>query len=113
MKLITQFNTIDIKEKCLKCEKTNIKKPNMSRAGFDWICLDCGNKQLNYIKSKGFRYYAFLLSGSWTSEYIFARSVKEAYRFALKMYKDKHEVYKTYMTGSADCFVLSYWKHFE
>ena len=119
MTLIEKFNTVDFKTTCLHCGKHNIQKPDVTRGGFDWICLYCGTRQLDYIKARGFRYYAFLLSGSWCSEYFYARSINEGYRYAKKYYKNRvirgeeHEVLKSYMVGAVDAFVLSNWMGFE
>lgn len=112
MTLINKINTTDIKIECVKCGSKNIQQPNYDLNYIDWLCLDCNTKQLDYEKSLGFRYYAFLLSGSWTSEYIKARSVKEAFKRAVKKYQDKHEVYQTYLTGGVDSYSLRGWFNF-
>lgn len=113
MTLLNKFNTIDFKQECLVCGNHKIQKPDMTHANFDWQCEQCQTRQLDYIKSKGFRYYAFLLSGSWCSKYYYARSIREGYKLALKDYARKHEVYKSYLVGGVDQFVLTDWQSFE
>ncbi|SRR5258706_16117272 len=110
--LTDRANNIDIKTTCIKCGNHNIQDPQWSTGPHDWKCLDCNTLQLTYMKEHGLRYYAFLLSGSWTSEYIKAHTLKQAYNRAVKMYKDKHEVYKSYLVGPLDGFSLKGWLSF-
>lgn len=125
MTLLERFNKKDLDNLCLNCGGHEIEKPQFGRDGgeADWTCLNCGTKQLAFIKSKGFRYYAFLLEGSWTSEYFVARSLTEAFRYAKRYYKTKDmtktalnqkraKLIKSYMVGPIDGFVLSDWKSF-
>jgi hypothetical protein len=113
MTLIEKANTIDFKNQCLTCGFYNMQEPDMSHGNFDWICNQCQTRQLAYLKAKGFRYYAFLLSGSWTSKYIYARSLAEAYKRAVKLYQGKNDVIKSYLVGGVDSFVLDGWYSFE
>ena len=108
MTLIDKFNKRDFNKICLKCENQSITKPDFNTL-FDWRCSKCKTSQLEHIKNKGFRYYAFLLSGSCTSKYIFARSVKEAFKRCQKLYKDKSRIYRSYLVGPTTGYVLDGW----
>lgn len=112
MSLIEKANTIDLKKVCLKCGGNKIKDFDWNNPPHDWECADCGTYQLAFLKGKGFRYYAFLLSGSWTSKYIYARSIMEAYKRAVKLYQGKNEVLRSYLRGGVDGFVLDGWFSF-
>ena len=106
-------NNNDLKKHCMKCEGNNIKNLDWNVAPYDWQCLDCGTYQLTYLKSKGFRYYAFLLDGSWTSKNFYARSLKEAFKLACRAYGyGRNGVQKSYLVGGVDGFVLNGWFSF-
>ena len=109
MTLIERANTIDVKKECFKCGGKKIKELDWQTPPYDWQCESCKTYQLDYLKSKGFRYYAFLLSGSWTSKYFIARSLKEAHKRAVEMYRGKHEVVGSYLRGGLDRFSLDGW----
>lgn len=111
--LLGVANNIDLKEKCLRCGGSKIKDLDWSTAPYDWQCTDCGTYQLTYLKLKGFRQYAFLLDGSWTSRNFYARSLKEAFKLACRAYGyGRNGVHKSYMVGGVDAFCLSEWRSF-
>lgn len=112
MTKVSKINNTNFKESCIKCGKHNISNPVFHLGQDDWFCNDCKTNQLQAIKLMGFRYYAYLLSGSWTSKYFFARNVQEGYRLAKKEYKGKKEVLRSYMVGPADGYCLSNWLSF-
>lgn len=114
MSLFKKYNNLKIEHgmECLKCGSHKVIAPNWSEGVSDWQCLDCKELQLKHIKQDGFRYYAFLLSGSWTSEYVKARNINEAYRYTVKKYQGKHEVYRSYLVGGVDQFCLKNWQSF-
>lgn len=108
--LVDIANNRDFQKNCLVCNSVNVKDLNWNDDSPDWVCLTCGTAQLNHLKQLGFRYYAFLLKGSWTSKYFYARNKQEAYRLAVKTYGDF--VTKSYMVGVVDGFCLSNWLSF-
>lgn len=111
--LLGIFNNFDIKEQCIACGGKNIIDLDWNKAPYDWQCADCKAYQLTYMKEKGFRLYAFLLDGSWTSKNFYARSLQEAYKLASRTYgQGRNGVQKSYMVGSVDCFVMSGWISF-
>lgn len=70
------------------------------------------DKKLAQLKKQGYRLYAFLLAGSWTSVNFYAKNHLQAYRAACKKY-DKDNVMTSYLRGSVDCYVMDGWIGFN
>lgn len=96
----------DPSQKCVKCGNNVIKiLLDNSILVDDWICEACETPQLTYLKANGYRLYAFLLEGSWTSENFYAKSHIQAYNEACKKY-GKDKVLTSYLRGAVDCYVM-------
>lgn len=100
---------LDPARKCVKCGSNNVISLGV---GDDWQCNDCLILQLSWLKVHGYRLYAFLLAGSWTSCNFYAKNHLQAYREACKKY-GKDNVRTAYLRGAVDCYVMTDWIGFN
>ena len=70
------------------------------------------DEKLSSLKKDGYRLYAFLLEGSWTSVNFYAKNHLQAYKEACKKY-GKDKVRTAYLRGAVDCYVMTDWIGFN